>query len=502
MKILKITLAINLALGLSMFFIGISISMLAIFSICTIINIIGIYDIIQSKHTIMKNYPIVGRFRWLAEELRPKIAQYFIENDLNGTPINREDRSVVYQRSKLESDKVPFGTQLDVYKNGYEFIAQTIFPSNISDISEPRILIGSDKIKNKYSASILNISAMSYGALSSNAVISLNTGAKMGNFYHNTGEGGISPYHKKGGDLVYQIGTGYFGCGSTINGKQIFDIVKFKETFDSTPTIKMIEIKISQGAKAAHGGVLPAKKNTEEIANIRGVEKGIEIISPAKHSAFNNFVELLDFITILRTATDFNIPIGIKMCVGDISELYDMLDTFKKNDNYPDFITIDGGEGGTGAAPIEFTNSVGMPLYDALPLVKKGLIDRDLHQIKIITSAKVMTAFDIIKMLALGADAVNSARAFLLSLGCIQARVCDKNTCPTGITTQNKNLVNGLDPEVKSVRVYNFHKETIKAVKELMTVFGITNTRDISADKIYRRVDDKIKNLHDIYLKR
>ena len=464
-----------------------------------ILNGIGIYDLLQNKHALWKNYPLLGRLRWVAEGLRPKIMQYFVENNLNGTPISRENRSVVYQRSKLENDKVPFGTEHNVYDNGYEFISHSMYPKNYKNIVEPRVLVGSKHIKSQYSASIFNISAMSFGALSAAAVESLNKGAALGNFYHNTGEGGISDYHKKGGGIVYQIGTGYFGCGITIDGVRYFNDEKFMETFNSTSTIKMIEIKNSQGSKPSLGGILPASKNTEEIAKIRGVEKGTEVNSPPYHSAYSNNEELLDFIERLRNLTNRSIPIGIKMCVGSKHEVENLFKTFHNTKNYPDFMTIDGGEGGTGASPLEFTNYVGMPLLDALHIVKKEKDYYQLNDMKIIASGKVTNAFDIIKLIAIGADMVNAARSYMLSLGCIMARECHSNTCPSGVATQNPRLSKGLNPTDKSVRVYNYHNETIHILKELLAAMGIDKTSDISKNMLNRRVDGVIKSFGDLY---
>jgi glutamate synthase domain-containing protein 2 len=440
--------------------------------------IVAIYDSLQTKHALLRNFPLIGRLRWFFEHERSKIQQYFIEHDLNGTPYNREKRSDVYQKAKKEVNSVPFGTQLDVYKKDYEFIKHSMFPISTKDVEEPRVTVGSKFCTKPYSASIFNISAMSYGSLSSAAVLALNGGAKLGNFYHNTGEGGLSPYHlENGGDIVYQIGTGYFGCGKTVNGNRVFDGEEFLKTINK-PSVKMIEVKLSQGAKPGHGGILPASKNTKEIAEIRGVEPNTDVLSPPYHSEFSNYKQLITFIVRLRSLSN-GLPVGIKLCVGNKYEVTELFKTFIELGVWPDFITIDGGEGGTGAAPLVFTNHVGMPLMEALSYVryqidKYGLGD----EIKLIASGKASSSFDILKLIAEGADMVNAARAFMLSLGCIQARECNKNTCPVGIATQNKTLIKGLQPEEKKVRVYNYHHAVIHEIRELLGAMGLKTIKN------------------------
>lgn len=345
------------------------------------------------------------------------------------------------------------------------------------------VTIGSKFCKIPYRASIFNISAMSYGALSKAAVSALNRGAKLGGFFHNTGEGGLSNYHLEGGDVCFQIGTGYFGAGKTINGRRYFDESEFTKR-SNLENVKMIEVKLSQGAKPGHGGILPAKKNTREISDIRGVGIGTEVISPPYHTAFTNNLEMLKFIEKLRSLSGGK-PVGIKMCVGDFDEVSSLIWDMKKLDMYPDFITIDGGEGGTGAAPLVFTNSIGTPLMDGMSLVNDLLIKTGLKgEIKLIVSGKASTSFDIIKLLAMGADCVNAARAFMLSLGCIQARECNNNTCPVGIATQNPKLVSGLDPTEKSVRVYNYHKAVIHEVREVLGAMGLTSVDQLKPNHI------------------
>ena len=460
----------------------------------------GIYDVFQSSHSLLRSNPLIARLRWVFESERDKIKQYFIESDLDGTPINRERRSIVYQRSKKENETVPFGTQLDLYAKGYEFVEHSLFPINHNQVIGDRVLFGSDKCSKPYNASLINISAMSFGSLSKNAIKALNTGAKLGGFAHNTGEGGISPYHLQGGDLIFQIGTGYFGSGKTgDDGKRYFD----EEIYSVNalrPEVKMIEIKLSQGAKPGHGGILPAKKNTKEIAKIRSVKPYTRVDSPPSHTAFSDFEEMIDFIQKLRDLSGGK-PVGIKLCVGNNQEIVTMIKTFTTRKNYPDFIAVDGGEGGTGSAPLEFSNYMGMPLMEGLSFIVKEIQKSALKsKIRIIASGKAVNGFDIIKLLALGADTVSMARSFMLSLGCIQARECNSDTCPVGIATQNPDLVRALVVSKKCDRVKNFHEKTVEAVKEMIGVMGFDTIQKVNANHVYRRVkDDSIITLQQSY---
>jgi len=448
--------------------------------------LLGISDLTQTKHSLKHNFPIIGRMRWWAEWMRPKIYQYFIESDTDGAPFNRLSRNVIYQRAKKVNDTTPFGTQLDVYQTGYEWLNHSIAPIPMSKVDhDPRVIVGGPDCLKPYSASILNVSAMSYGSLSKNAIMALNGGAKIGGFAHNTGEGGLSPYHlSPGGDVFWQIGTGYF---STRNPDGTFNYDAFAERA-VLPNVKMIEIKLSQGAKPGHGGILPAAKVTDEIAKIRLVEKGKDVLSPPYHTAFGTPLEMLSFIKKLRDLSGGK-PIGFKLCIGQKSQFIAICKGMIKTGVMPDFITVDGGEGGTGAAPLEFTNSVGMPLRDALAFVYDTLNGFGLKKhIKIIASGKVHTGFDLVKNISLGADMCNSARAMMLSLGCIQALECNTNTCPTGVATQNPKLYKGLNVDDKKVRVANFHHETVKAAVELMAAAGITHPEKLHRSHIYRRV--------------
>ena len=462
------------------------------------IVLLGIYDMIQSRHTIMANFPVVGRFRWLAEWMRPKLYQYFVESDTDGTPFNRLSRTVIYERAKKVNDTTPFGTQLNVYETGYEWLNHSIAPLTQNKIiHDPRVLVGGPDCKQPYSASIYNVSAMSFGALSQHAIMALNGGAKLGGFAHNTGEGGLSPYHlNPGGDIIWQIGTGYFGCR---NKDGSFHYEEFAKRA-SNPQVKMIEIKLSQGAKPGHGGILPAAKVTQEIADIRLVEMGKDVVSPPYHTAFSTPGGLLDFVKKLRELSGGK-PVGFKLCVGQKAQFIAICKAMIQLKITPDFITVDGGEGGTGAAPLEFSNSVGMPLRDALAFVYDTLHGFGLKKhIKIIASGKVHTGFDLVKNFALGADMCNAARAMMLSLGCIQALECNTNTCPTGVATQDPKLFKGLNVADKRVRVANFHHETVKAAVELMAAAGIDHPSKLHRSHIYRRVSaNQIQTYNEMY---
>jgi len=460
--------------------------------------IIGVYDITQKKHSMLRNFPVFGWGRYFMEFMRPKIYQYFVESDIDGTPISRIHRSLVYQRAKGDIATTPFGTQLDVNAVGYEWMNHSISAKDVKDLSNDlRVDIGGPNCSQNYNASIMNVSAMSFGSLSKNAIEALNKGAKFGQFAHNTGEGGISPYHiKHGGDLIWQIGTGYFGCRNK-NGNFCKDNYQENALRDS---VKMIEIKLSQGAKPGHGGILPAKKNTEEIAKIRGVKPNTPIISPPFHTAFTTPIELLEFIQNLRKHSNGK-PVGFKLCVGNKIEFIAICKAMMKTKIYPDFITVDGGEGGTGAAPLEYSNSIGMPLNDGLSFVADCLNGFDLKKhIKIIASGKVITGFNIIKNAALGADMVNSARAMMLALGCIQALECNKNICPTGVATQDPSLMKGLDINDKYIRVAKYHHETVNSVIDLLSATGHTSMEELNRYDINRRISHiEVKRFDEIY---
>jgi glutamate synthase domain-containing protein 2 len=458
----------------------------------------GVKDLFNRKQTIVRNYPILGRFRYVMEELRPKIYQYFIESDTDGAPLNRVQRSMVYQRAKKENDTIPFGTPFNINEPGHEWINHSIYPlSHHPKVEDLRVKVGGKNCKQPYALSLLNVSAMSYGALSKTAIEALNWGAKIGGFAHNTGEGGVSPYHlKHGGDLIWQIGTGYFGCRDAAGN---FSAELFEEQAKH-PSIKMIEIKLSQGAKPGHGGILPASKNTPEIAATRKVEPGTTVLSPPGHSAFHSAKGLMEFISKLRELSGAK-PIGFKLCVGNPGEFEELVKAMIQTDIKPDFITIDGGEGGTGSAPPEFSNSIGMALKDGLVMVSDILMNYGLkEEIKIICSGKIVSGFDIVKMISLGADACNSARGMMLALGCIQALECHKNKCPTGVATQNPDLYNGLIVEEKYLRVKNFHHGTLTSVAEIMAAAGIDDVSKLNRSHIWRRISfNEIRNYQQLF---
>lgn len=472
-----------ISLGLSIF---LNPNWYVIFGIILILTTMGYYDMYQKSHTIRRLYPLLGRLRYVMEELRPKMYQYFIESDIDGRPFNRIDRSTVYQRSKLVRDTIPFGTQLDVYAEGYEWICHSMAPKAFATLEQdPRITIGNKGCKHPYSASILNISAMSFGALSANAVQALNAGAKIGNFAHNTGEGGLSEYHlKHGGDLIWQIGTGYFGCRDE-NGN--FNPELFSKKAQH-PHVKMIELKISQGAKPGHGGILPASKNSEEIARVRHIKPHTKVISPPFHTAFDTPIGMVEFIKELRDLSGGK-PVGFKLCIGHKSEFISICQAMIELDTYPDFIAVDGGEGGTGAAPPEFSNYVGAPLIDGLDFVHNILNGLDIRRhIKLFAAGKITSAFHVARAIALGADICYQARANKMALGCIQALLCNTNKCPTGITTQDPKLTIGLVVEDKKVRVANYHEKTIKNFVELLGASGLDDMKNLTRAHIYRRI--------------
>ncbi|HRO43443.1 MAG TPA: FMN-binding glutamate synthase family protein [Flavipsychrobacter sp.] len=445
---------------------------------------LAIYNIKQTQHTILSNYPVIGYFRYALESIRPELRQYFFESDLDGRPFNRRQRSIVYQRAKNVKQTVPFGAIEYQDRTGHEWLAHSVFPVKVEE-KDLRVTIGNKQCSQPYNASILNIGAMSYGALSKTAISSLNEGAALAGFAHNTGEGGISDYHKQGGDLIWQIGTGYFGCRD-LDGNFFPELFKVNAAH---PSVKMIELKLSQGAKPGHGGLLPAEKNTPEIAAIRNIKPHTMVHSPSAHTAFTNAIEMVQFLGFLRELSDGK-PVGFKMCIGDRQEFVDICNAITVTRIIPDFISIDGSEGGTGAAPLEFSDHMGMPLHDALAFVNQTLQVFNLKkQIKIIVSGKIITAFDILKVMALGADACYSARGMMMSLGCIQALQCDSGHCPVGIATQNPSLYNGLKVTDKRVRVANFHRNTIKATVELMEAAGFKKLQDVNAAKFFRKID-------------
>lgn len=459
--------------------------------------LIAIRDVLQKKHALIRNYPVIGHLRYFFESIRPELRQYFFESDLDGKPFNRRQRSIVYQRAKNENQTVAFGMQANPMTPGYEWVAHSAYPVTLQE-KDLRVWIGNNQCMQPYQASIYNIGAMSYGALSKTAIVSLNEGAKIGGFAHNTGEGGISQYHLSGGDLVWQIGTGYFGCR---NAEGKFDSMAFRKNA-LRPQVKMIELKLSQGAKPGHGGILPASKNTPEIAAIRLVVPGTTVHSPSRHAEFDTPEGMIQFLQLLRELSDGK-PVGFKLCIGDKQEFVDICHAITITGIVPDFITVDGAEGGTGAAPLEFTDHLGMPLHDALAFVKQTLDMCHLTgQIKIIAAGKIITAFDILKALSLGASACYSARGMMMALGCIQALICDSGRCPVGVATQDPALYKGLHPADKRIRVANFHAKTIAATKELMEACAFKDVENIHPSKFFRRINEQeTKSFEQIYFR-
>ncbi|MEZ5681034.1 MAG: FMN-binding glutamate synthase family protein [Erythrobacter sp.] len=457
---------------------------------------LAIYDFIQRRHTLWRNYPLLGHIRWIMEDLRPYARAYFVEGDLEGRPFNHDQRALVYARAKGQLDSHPFGTELDVYSDEYEWLAHSIVPKE--DAPEQwRVEVGTSQCAKPYSASLLNISAMSFGSLSANAIMALNKGAAMGGFYHDTGEGGISRYHRShGGDLVWEIGSGYFGCRAENGG---FDPGKFAETA-SDDLVKMVEIKLSQGAKPGHGGVLPAAKVTAEIAEARGIPEGQACVSPAAHSTFSTPIELLEWAAKLRDLSGGK-PVGIKLCVGKPHEVFALMKAMRETGIRLDYIVVDGAEGGTGAAPVEFSNRLGMPLREGLILVRNALVGTGLkNEVKVAAAGMVHSGAGLAMNLGLGADWCNSARAFMFALGCVQSMKCHTDACPTGVATQDATRQRGLVVEDKGDRVARFQRQTLGSLREMVIAMGLENPWQIAPCHISERQNsarsDRIDNIY------
>ena len=452
-----------------------------------LLSLLGLWDYMQKRHSILRNFPILGHMRFLIEEISPELHQYLIESSTDGRPFNRDTRSLVYQRAKSVEDKKPFGTELDLYQSGYTWLAHSIAPrpKATDPVGTLRVDVGGAECTQPYSLSVLNISAMSFGALGRNAILAMNSGAREGRFAHDTGEGGISRYHREhGGDLIWQIGTGYFGCRDA-NG--MFDPDLFAENA-STPQVKMIEIKVSQGAKPGHGGILPGAKVTPEIAEARHVPVGLDVDSPTYHSAFSTPIEMAQFIAQLRELSGGK-PVGFKLCVGDPVEFMAIVKAMIETGSYADFIVVDGGEGGTGAAPLEFSDSLGAPLLEGLMLVQNALLGANIRdRVRIGVSGKLVSAAKMAGLMALGADWCNSARAFMMAVGCIQAQSCHTNQCPVGVTTQNDRLQRALVVPDKAQRVQQFHTATVETLAEVVAAMGLEHTSELTPDLVYRRV--------------
>ncbi len=470
----------------------------------TALALVGVYDIFQSRHSVLRNYPVIGHLRYLFEFIRPELRQYFFESETESIPFSRQQRAIVYQRAKQDGDKRPFGSQLDTYAAGYEWINHSQAPAKVESHdfrivigAEPQAGAGAHGCTQPYSASIFNISAMSFGSLSANAIMSLNKGAKLGHFAHDTGEGSISRYHREhGGDLIWEIGSGYFGCRDA-EGR--FDAECFRRNA-LEPQVKMIEVKLSQGAKPGHGGVLPGPKVTPEIAEARGVPAWSDCISPARHAAFGNPIELLQFVDRLRSLSDGK-PTGFKLAIGHPWEWFAIAKAMVETGITPDFIVVDGKEGGTGAAPAEFIDRVGTPMREGLVLVHNTLVGLNLrHRVRIGTAGKVVTAFDIARAMALGADWCNSARGFMFAIGCIQAQACHTGKCPTGVTTQDPDRQKALVVDDKALRVLNFQRNTLKSLAELIAAAGLSHPTEIKPYHIVmRQSESEVRTYATVY---
>ncbi|SFB78011.1 FMN-binding glutamate synthase family protein [Tropicimonas isoalkanivorans] len=445
---------------------------------------IGIYDFYQKKWTITRNYPVAGRIRWLFYQLRPYLHSYIVEGDLSGTPYSFDARNLIHARARGETDTHPFGTERHVSDPDYHWVGHSIAPEPRPDES-PRVQVGNDQCARPYSASVLNISAMSFGALSANAVRALNIGAKQGGFYHDSGEGGLSKHHlAHGGDLVWELGSGYFGARDEQGN---FDSEKFRDGA-AHDAVKMTEIKLSQGAKPGHGGMLPAAKVTEEIAEARQVPAHQDCLSPRGHSAFSTPIELMEFAARMRDLSGGK-PVGLKLCIGQPHEPFALAKAMLETGIRPDFIVVDGGEGGTGAAPVELSDWVGMPLSEGLVLMRNALVGAGLKDdVRLAASGKVYSGMGLARCLAQGADWCNAARAFMLSIGCVQAQRCHLGTCPTGVTTQNKSRQRGLIPEVQGERAARFHAKTLEALAEIVAAAGFAHPRDLQPHHLMHRV--------------
>ena len=457
---------------------------------------LGLWDLGQPAHSLMRNYPLIAHFRWLFEELRPYLRQYIVEDDHSGKPYSHDERALIYARAKGQEDRQPFGTELDAYSGAFEWMTHSIAPKPV--VKEPfRIRVGGPGCKQPYEAAILNISAMSFGSLGPHAIEALNWGAKLGSFYHDTGEGGISRYHRiHGGDIVYELGTGYFGSR---NPNGTFSPERFAEQAQNDQ-VRMIEIKLSQGAKPGHGGILPGAKVSPEISEARGVALGVDCISPSRHSAFATPVEMMEFIAKLREISGGK-PIGFKLCIGHPTEVFALIKAMLKTGIKPDFIVVDGKEGGTGAAPAEFSDHLGMPLREGLLLMRNALVGANLRsEIRLAAGGKIVSGFSMAANLALGADWCNAARAFMFALGCVQSMRCHTNRCPTGVTTNDPVLQRGLVVALKAQRVAGFQHHTVEALAELVAAAGLLHPQDLMPRHIWHRLNPiEVRTLDRIY---
>ena len=476
--------------------------------------LIALYDVLNRKHTIKSNFPLIGRLRYLLEKIGPELRQYLVAGNRDESPFDRVWRNYIYASAKKQNNLTGFGSDMDFNKNGQFFIKTSAFPTNITKTINHIVpdslpcakTVGIGRMKPYRPNSVINISAMSYGSLGRRATQANNIGALKSMAYHNTGEGGFSPkYHNEGADVVFHIGTGYFGCGHTVqNGKRVFDINMLANLVKDNKCIKMIEIKLSQGAKPGKGGILPGKKVTKEIAEIRGIEVGKDVHSPAYHSAFSNVKELVDLIEEIATMT--GLPVGIKSAVGKMDFWMNLSLSMSVNGKGPDFITIDGGEGGTGAAPAAFADNMSLPLDDAFTSVYKEFQDngkgnKKIESIVWIASGKLGHPTRAAKVFAMGADLINIAREVMISAGCIQAQICHTGNCPAGIATHNWWLEKGVDVDKKGDRVGNFINTLKKDLIQVTHASGYTHPCEFDTDDVVVNTSDSSmrKTLKEVY---
>ena len=478
-------LALLLAIGGALMMPGVSVWFVIGPIVGVPVFVLGVFDLLQTRHSVLRNYPVIGHFRWLAEAIRPELQQYFVERDTDGKPFSRDERAIIYERAKDIHGEKAFGTELDVDLTGYEWFTHSVASRPAAE-QLFRVTVGGPQCERPYEMSLLNVSAMSFGSLSGNAIRALNSGAKKGGFAHDTGEGGLTRYHlEPGGDLIWEIGSGYFGC-RTNDGR--FDIEQFREKAVHDH-VKCISIKLSQGAKPGLGGLMPAEKVTAEIAQIRGVPVGEKCVSPSAHSAFATPHELLDWLRQLRDASGGK-PSGFKLCIGKRSEFLGICKAMLASGILPDFIVVDGTEGGTGAAPLEFENHVGTPLTEGLIFVQNALVGCGLRdRIRIGCSGKISSAFEMARRIAIGADYCNAARAMMMALGCIQAMRCHTNRCPVGVATQDPKRTRALVVPIKAERVYQFHRNTVLAFNDFIAAIGLFHPGELSPAHLMRRVD-------------
>ena len=454
-------------------------------AVLVLLLLVGIYDLVQKKHSILRNYPVLGHMRFLLEGIRPELQQYFIERNFDGRPFDRDTRSSIYQRAKGIKEEQPFGTERDLYAVGYEYLIHSTVP--VEKMKEPpRVRIGGPACTKPYDMALLNVSAMSFGSLSANAIKALNGGAAKGGFAHDTGEGAISPYHRNGGDLVWEIGSGYFGA-RTKDGA--FDEREFAEKA-ADDQVKMVSLKLSQGAKPGIGGVLPGAKVTEEIARTRDVPQGQTVISPPYHRVFSTPRELVQFIGHFRELAGGK-PAGVKLCLGSRIDFLAICKAMVEEDITPDFVIVDGAEGGTGAAPLEYEDHVGMPLTEGLMTVHNALVGVGLRdRVRIGASGKVSSGIDVVKRMIQGADYTNAARAMMQAVGCIQSQRCHTNKCPVGVATQDPKRMRALDVPTKTERVVRYQAAVVEQATQVIASMGLTSFEELRPHMLRRRVHD------------